>query len=131
MAILLRDTAFGRTLRLLTNNRTVLNHHRAAADADIHPSKDDLVSEEAVYLVDWTGSTDEDNPRNWPSWLKVLVLCNVLIVNLSFYTAPGIYSASMTSIQQSLGASYEVAMLGLSLFVIAYGIGPLIVSWPC
>jgi DHA1 family multidrug resistance protein-like MFS transporter len=129
MAIL-RDTAFGRTLRLLTNKPTDLNHHRAAADVDIHPSKDELVPEEAVYLVDWTGPTDEDNPRNWPSWLKVLVLCNVLIVNLSFYTAPGIYSASITSIQESLGDSYEVAMLGLSLFVIAYGVGPLIVSWP-
>ena len=129
MAILLRDTAFGRILRRLTNKPTHLNHHRAAADADIHPSKDGLVPE-AVYLVDWTGPTDEDNPRNWPSWLKVLVLCNVLIVNLSFYTAPGIYSASITSIQESLGASYEVAILGLSLFVIAYGVGPLIVSWP-
>jgi hypothetical protein len=41
--------------------------------------------------------------------------------HLGFYTAPGIYSASMTPIQESLGASYEVAMLGLSLFVIAYG----------
>ena len=130
MAILLHDTAFGRALRLLTNKSTRLNHHRAAADAVIHPSKDELVSEEAVYLVDWTGPTDEDNPQNWPSWLKVLVLCNVLIVNLNFYTAPGIYSASVTSIQESLGASYEVAMLGLSLFVIAYGVGPLIVSWP-
>ncbi|KGO76181.1 Major facilitator superfamily domain, general substrate transporter [Penicillium italicum] len=126
MAILLRDTAFGRTLSLFTKP-SGLNPHRATADTDIHPSKNDLVPE-AVYLVDWTGPTDQDNPRNWPSWLKLLVLCNVLIVNLSFYTAPGIYSASMTPIQESLGASYEVAMLGLSLFVIAYGVGPLILS---
>ncbi|KAJ5237221.1 caffeine resistance protein [Penicillium chrysogenum] len=118
MAILIRDTAFGRTLSLFTKP-SGLNPHRATADTDIHPSKNDLVPE-AVYLVDWTGPTDQDNPRNWPSWLKLLVLCNVLIVNLSFYTAPGIYSVSMTPIQESLGASYEVAMLGLSLFVIAY-----------
>ncbi|KAK9848220.1 Major facilitator superfamily domain [Penicillium brevicompactum] len=126
MAILLRDTAFGRMLSLFTKP-SGLNAHRATADTDIHPSKNDLVPE-AVYLVDWTGPTDQANPRNWPSWLKLLVLCNVLIVNLSFYTAPGIYSASMTPIQESLGASYEVAMLGLSLFVIAYGVGPLILS---
>ncbi|KAJ5598612.1 caffeine resistance protein [Penicillium hordei] len=109
MAILLRNTGFGRTPRLLINKPTGLNHHRATADAAIHLSKDELVPEEAVYLVDWTGPTDEDNPRNWPSWLKVLVLCNLLIANLSFYTAPGIYSAKITSIQESLGASYEVS----------------------
>ncbi|KAJ5256155.1 hypothetical protein N7505_011306 [Penicillium chrysogenum] len=47
MAILIRDTAFGRTLSLFTKP-SGLNPHRATADTDIHPSK----NEQSIW---WTG----------------------------------------------------------------------------
>lgn len=128
MNVLLGETAFGRLLIVVTGGRflksTSIDYRFAAADS----SGSDGKQSSTQLLVDWAGPDDPGIPSNWPLATKILVLVDVLIVNLSFYTAPGIYSASVPSIQSAFGVSEEVGRLGLSLFVIAYGIGPLIVS---
>ncbi|KJK64027.1 Major Facilitator Superfamily protein [Aspergillus parasiticus SU-1] len=54
---------------------------------------------------------------------------DVLLLNFSFYAASALFTASISGIEEAFGATTAESTLGLSLFVIAYGIGPLIVSF--
>lgn len=142
-SILLRETAFGRVLakihpsllpstiykpssKIEDGSSALQSTTPNATDSSSNTEKN--TSDARQYLVDWSGPDDPSMPVNWPLSTKLLVLTNVILVNLSFYTAPGIYTASIPSIEDRFGVSEEVGTLGLALFVIAYGIGPLIVS---
>ncbi|KAK6837411.1 hypothetical protein RU639_001693 [Aspergillus parasiticus] len=53
---------------------------------------------------------------------------DVLLLNFSFYAASALFTASISGIEEAFGATTAESTLGLSLFVIVYGIGPLILS---
>jgi DHA1 family multidrug resistance protein-like MFS transporter len=103
MDILLREGLFGRTLNHLSNNR-------------IFPH--------------WDASTSAEDtmPQNWPTLTKAFVMADVMLLNFSFYAASAIFTPSIPLMEREFGATASQGTLGLSLFVIAYGIGPLIVS---
>jgi MFS transporter, DHA1 family, multidrug resistance protein len=120
MDILLRESLFGRTANYLTKDKA-FPHHR------------DLTNKESsIELQDSTGqhAGDLDRPRNWPTLVKSFVMADVMLLNFSFYAASAIYTPSIPLIEEKLGANASQGTLGLSLFVIAYGIGPLIVCVP-
>lgn len=145
-SLLIRETAFGRVLASISPGSTrptiskpsshniedgpSASSETASSNRAEFPSGTEKNTPDATqYLVDWSGPDDPSMPVNWPLPTKLLVLTNVILVNLSFYTAPGIYTASIPLIEKKFGVSQEVGTLGLALFVIAYGIGPLIVSF--
>ena len=77
---------------------------------------------------DFAGPDDLDIPRNWPTLMKAFVMTDVMLLNFSFYAASAIFTPSIPLIERDFGATTDQGTLALSLFVIAYGIGPLIVS---
>ena len=111
MDVLLRESLFGRTLNWLTKDR-----------AFPYPQ----VSLPNPF--DFTGPDDPDIPMNWPALARSFVMADVMLLNFSFYAASAIFTPSIPLIEGEFGASTSEGTLGLSLFVIAYGIGPLIVS---
>ncbi|KAL2128967.1 hypothetical protein VTI74DRAFT_8406 [Chaetomium olivicolor] len=119
MDVLLRESLFGRTLNWLTKDR-----------AFPHPQLSLPIGTEnaACNPFDFTGPDDPDIPRNWPSLAKSFVMADVMLLNFSFYAASAIFTPSIPLIEGEFGASASEGTLGLSLFVIAYGIGPLILS---
>ncbi|EED12734.1 caffeine resistance protein, putative [Talaromyces stipitatus ATCC 10500] len=142
-SLLLRETAFGRVLASISPGSLSSTISKPSSKienglsalqtttpngVESSSSTEKNTSDATQYLVDWSGPDDPSMPVNWPLATKLLVLTNVILVNLSFYTAPGIYTASIPSIEKKFGVSEEVGILGLALFVIAYGIGPLILS---
>ncbi|GAB1210459.1 hypothetical protein APSETT445_009252 [Aspergillus pseudonomiae] len=68
-------------------------------------------------------------PRNWPTLAKTIVMVDVMLLNFSFYAASAIFTPSIPGIEEAFGATTAEGTLGLSLFVIAYGIGPLIITY--
>jgi len=141
MSALFSKTAFGQVIKLVTHSKfgsPNIKHDLESSNPQLSSSETQLSAHgkeelsnsdgQQKYLVDWTGPDDPDMPQNWSRATRLLALSNVILVNLSFYTAPGIYTASIPLVQTTFGVSIEVATLGLSLFVIAYGIGPLILS---
>ncbi|OGM45877.1 MFS transporter [Aspergillus bombycis] len=130
MDILLRESSFGRLLNFITNGRTL--PHR---DLDIPKHEETTGSSSATcpgaaryILVDFNGPEDPDIPRNWPTLAKTVVMVDVMLLNFSFYAASAIFTPSIPGIEEAFGATTAEGTLGLSLFVIAYGIGPLILS---
>lgn len=93
------------------------------------PSSSAISSDATAHqiVVDFTEPNDPDMPRNWPALAKLVAMINIMLLNFSFYAASALFTPSIPKIREEFGATAAEGTLGLSLFVIAYGIGPLIV----
>lgn len=101
---------------------------------------------ENAYLVDWDGPNDPDNPRcvhyihcgnsgadthteihrNWSFFKKCWVVLDISLLTFSVYIGSAIYTSAIPSLMHDFGVAQVVGTLGLSLYVFAYGIGPLV-----
>lgn len=138
MLEIFRDSPVGTVLRLLTKNRTapypeqlptfeLLSHMRAKEEQI--PTPDSISTNgtaDATVVVDWYSADDQDNPHNWSTLKKTWVSFLLLIYSFSAYIGSSIYTSSIPSVVQKFGVSEIAASLGLSLYVLAYSIGPLI-----
>lgn len=77
-------------------------------------------------LVTWYDENDPENPQNWSTSKKVFVTGQICLLTTSVYIGSSIYSAGTTSVTQIFGVSQVAAVLGLTLFVAGYGLGPMI-----
>lgn len=80
---------------------------------------------EQLIYVGWNGPDDPANPRNWDlkrKWIIVSVGCLFCsIVSLSFSA----YSIAINDISARLNTSYLLAVAGVSLFTLTFGVAPL------
>lgn len=83
---------------------------------------------DGTILVDWYTTDDPDNPQNWSFGKKMFASTQIYMYTLAVYMGSAIYTPSEEGVMKAFGVSEEVAALGLSLYVIAYGTGPLIFS---
>jgi DHA1 family multidrug resistance protein-like MFS transporter len=90
----------------------------------IEPEKLD----DGTVLVDWYNTDDEGNPQNFSFWKKVAVLAQILLYTMGVYMGSAIYSPSIPGVMERFGVEIGAASLGLSMYVLAYGIGPLLFS---
>lgn len=81
-----------------------------------------------VILVDWYSTTDPENPQNWSTAKKALVTFLICIYTTGVYTGSAIYAPSEEGVMERFGVGATAASLGLALYVVAYGVGPLIFS---
>ncbi|KAH8920216.1 MFS general substrate transporter [Atractiella rhizophila] len=79
-------------------------------------------------LVDWYGSDDEENPQNWSFAKKALTTCLIMSLTWSVYIGSAIYASSIPGVAEEFEVSTTKSTLGLSLFILGYGIGPMILS---
>ena len=77
-------------------------------------------------LVDWYTTDDPANPQNWSLKKKNFVSLILSLYTFAVYTGSAIYTPSEPGVMSRFGVSATSASLPLSLYVLAYGIGPLI-----
>ncbi|KAK2066155.1 major facilitator superfamily transporter [Colletotrichum caudatum] len=80
-----------------------------------------------LHLVEFLPN-DPENPRNWSDLKKVLVSCQLCLLVVAVYAGASIYTVGSEGVQARFGVSDTVALLGLTVFVLAYGIGPMVWS---
>ena len=97
---------------------------RAAPSQPIQPQK----TSDGRTLVDWYTTDDPANPQNWSTGKKVLVVVQIYFYTLAVYIASAIYTPSIPYVIEQFGVSSNLASLGLSIYVVGYGWGPLIFS---
>ncbi|KAH8165466.1 hypothetical protein CIB48_g2795 [Xylaria polymorpha] len=85
-------------------------------------------SDEEIFLVDWYGPDDPENPQNWPTIWKHAMMFQLCILNFGVYIASSIYVPGEQDLMEEFGVSVIVATLGLSLFTLGYGVGPMLWS---
>ncbi|CCH61306.1 hypothetical protein TBLA_0E02520 [Henningerozyma blattae CBS 6284] len=80
------------------------------------------------FLVDWHGPDDPENPLNWKPWKKGLIMFEVMLLTSINYMGSSIYTPGQEEIQREFHVGHVVATLNLSMYVLGYGIGPMILS---
>ncbi|ETI29371.1 hypothetical protein G647_01824 [Cladophialophora carrionii CBS 160.54] len=77
-------------------------------------------------LVTWEGPDDPDNPKNWTfrkKWAATLIVSSFTFISP---VSSSMVAPALNKIGQDLGITQEVELsLTLSIFVLAYAIGPL------
>jgi DHA1 family multidrug resistance protein-like MFS transporter len=83
---------------------------------------------DGLVVVDWYASDDAENPQAWSQTKKSTVAFIIFIYTFIVYTGSAIYTSSSEDVVKVFGVSITATSLGLSLYVLGYGIGPLIFS---
>ncbi|RMZ39521.1 caffeine resistance protein 5 [Aspergillus flavus] len=168
MRELVRDTAFGKIVRLLSGHRLLLYpeeqdpsfiQEMVATAAEVGVALPELVRNESIVepngletimsqasyrsrqgswpmpaprdekaiIVSWR-TVDSENPQNWSFAKKLLVSSLVWVLTFAIYIGSAIYSPGIPGAAKQFGVSNVAAILGLTLFVLGYGVGPMIWS---
>lgn len=77
-------------------------------------------------LVDFEGPDDPYHPLNWPANKKIGTTLLYGLVTMSATWASSAYSAGTQQISQEFRVSEPVAILGTTLFLLGFGLGPLL-----
>ncbi|CCH61304.1 hypothetical protein TBLA_0E02500 [Henningerozyma blattae CBS 6284] len=115
--------------RLLNISKSETNN----VDKDIeyeYNCSDDTIATDPIdpFLVDWHGPDDPDNPHNWKPWKKYLMMAEIMLLTCINYMGSSIYTPGEEEIQREFHVGHVVATLNLSMYVLGYGIGPMILS---
>ncbi|KAF2799148.1 MFS general substrate transporter [Melanomma pulvis-pyrius CBS 109.77] len=81
-----------------------------------------------TVLADWYTTDDPENPQNWSFGKKAIVAAQICLYTLAFYMGSSIYTPSYPGIMERFDVDTQAVSLGLSMYVVAYGIGPMIFS---
>ncbi|KAI9844387.1 MAG: hypothetical protein M1837_005588 [Sclerophora amabilis] len=147
MRELLRETVFGRLVNLTSGGKlfqteeqldpSILEKYMTSdassgsevfvdGAADVNDgTKIDPEKGKDYKLVDWT-QNDQENPRNWSTPKKFFVTFQICLLTTSVYIGSAIYSAGIQGVMLQFGVSEVAALLGLTLFVAGYALGPMI-----
>ncbi|RMZ70977.1 benomyl methotrexate resistance [Pyrenophora seminiperda CCB06] len=119
-----------RTALHQSTTRTDLEQQFSLATVERGPTRpvEPEVLDDGTILVDWYDTDDASNPQNWSFGKKGIVLALILMYTMAVYMGSAIYSPSIPGVMQRFGVEIGAASLGLSMYVLAYGIGPLLFS---
>lgn len=83
-------------------------------------------TKDGVILVDWYTTDDPANPQNWSRGKKAFITLVVCGYTWATYIAGALFAPCEPGVEQHFGVSPEASELGLSLYVLAYGVGPMV-----
>lgn len=121
------NTAFGDVLYYATRGKV----GRSSSPAHNDPDRDKhfhIHKETGEIIVDWYGPDDPENPYNWPFYYKVFVTFLLFVMTMSVYMGSSIVAPSIPYLAAEFHVTLTVGMLAMSLFVWAYGFGPMFLA---
>jgi DHA1 family multidrug resistance protein-like MFS transporter len=83
---------------------------------------------DGLILVDWYATDDSENPQNWTASKKGIVVLQIYLYTLAVYLGSAIITPAEPYLIEQFGITPTVASLVLALYVLGYGIGPLVWS---
>ncbi|KAL8921019.1 MAG: hypothetical protein Q9208_005910 [Pyrenodesmia sp. 3 TL-2023] len=95
-------------------------HQQCPTLADPEKGRDIMLIELSPY--------DSHNPRNWSTVKKLFVNFQICLLTTSIYIGSAIYTAGLEDIQHDFHVSPVESLLGLTLFVLGYALGPMILA---
>jgi DHA1 family multidrug resistance protein-like MFS transporter len=78
---------------------------------------------DGTVLVDWYTTDDPANPQNWSLGKKLFVTFQICLYTTAVYMGSSIYSPAEFGVMERFGVNIQLASMGLSMYVLAYGIG--------
>ncbi|CDO76524.1 hypothetical protein BN946_scf184750.g4 [Trametes cinnabarina] len=77
------------------------------------------------HVVDWD-LADPENPFNWSTRRRWSITFQLAMATFTVSFCSSCYSGGMASMDRELHMSQEVGILGVSLYVLGFGLGPLV-----
>jgi len=74
------------------------------------------------YLVDWV-LNDPDDPYNWPRTRKWAITAQLAVTTFTVAFGSSVYAGGLKYVVHDLGVSEELAILGISLYVLGFALG--------
>ena len=109
-------------VEIVPEGENVSTNTSSAADVEVEVEKSSQI------VVDWDGDDDPENPYNWPTYQKVLFILEICFLTTSVYMGSAIYTPGIEQIMADLDIDQTLATLPLTMFVIGYGLGPMVFS---
>lgn len=85
-------------------------------------------TKDGAVLVDWYFTDDDADPHNWTNGKRLAITLIICLYTFVVYTTSAIYTSSTEGVMKEFNVGLVEATLGLSLYVLGYGIGPLVFS---
>lgn len=86
------------------------------------------IGNDRTILVDWYDNDDAEDPHNWSNCKRTYLTGVLCFYTFIVYTTSAIYISSTEGVMEEFGISQLKSTLGLAIYVLGYGIGPLIFS---
>lgn len=112
------------------------SHEANRSDAQLRGSKQDVeagreeksadTKEKDPNLIDWDGEHDKGNPMNWSFTKKCFATGGLAFTTFCITFASSIFSTATQVTAMEFGVSDEVMILGTSLFVLGFALGPMV-----
>ncbi|CZR41599.1 putative mfs-multidrug-resistance transporter [Fusarium proliferatum ET1] len=96
-------------------------HNKIANDVENSISLDDSQSPPSIP----EGLEEEDRPINWPSSKKWSIVVSTSLATFVVSFGSSVYSAAIPHIQARFNVSPDTALLGITLYVIGFALGPM------
>ncbi|WFD45017.1 hypothetical protein MPSI1_003693 [Malassezia psittaci] len=127
MTSFFHDTAFADLMHLLSRGKFFKSEARIEDpdDPGTYMTRDKDTGE---IIVGWDGEDDPANPYNWSFAYKIYVTCLMFFMTMTVYMGSSIVSPGQQDLAEYFGVSETVAALSLTLFILGYGTGPLLLS---
>lgn len=107
-------------------SRARSNNIEEMPDVEKERSQEEEEAERDPNLIEWDGPDDPEDPMNFPRWRKWLITIVLGLVTFCITFASSVFSTATQATSQAFGVSNEVMVLGTSLFVLGFAVGPII-----
>ena len=101
-------------------------------DRDDEKAQTDIMPNPAPPILttaqDWTGPDDPENPMNWPLAQRIYHTTIPALFNFIVTFSSGVYAPDVDAIAKRFDVSATVSLLGLSLYVLGLGFGPILAA---
>jgi len=81
-----------------------------------------------ITAQDWNGPNDPENPMNWSLWQRIYHTTVPALFSFVVTIGSSIYTSGLSDIMKDFDVSSTVALLGLSLYVLGLGFGPVLAA---
>jgi DHA1 family multidrug resistance protein-like MFS transporter len=81
---------------------------------------------DGTVLVEWYTTDDPANPQNWSNGKRAFISIIICLYTFVVYTGSAIYTSSELGVIEKFHVKPVDASLPLSLYVLAYGMGPML-----
>lgn len=101
------------------------DNNEPSSSANVSPPEPHA-TQESSDIVEWDGPNDPENPLNWSAryrWYVIMILaCMTFVVSFG----SSVWSTATTVTATEFGVSQEVMILGVTLYVVGFALGPLV-----
>ncbi|EPY51908.1 spermine family transmembrane transporter Caf5 [Schizosaccharomyces cryophilus OY26] len=128
----LRYTLFGEAICYLAKRKRdkdadELTRVESQISSYTRKSKENDVNQKE-FIVTWNGENDPEHPQNWPVLVKSLITIQICLLTFSVYVGSAIFTPGEIEMMKVMHVGEVPITLGLTMFVVGYAVGPLILS---